>query len=250
MNVSGKMKPDFGIEENVIALKSNHFTMIEGPHMQSLLGCSIAEENEFSAQWNELTLDQYMGDGGTYRFRRYGQFQKFSESNSLQLLPHEPYVQSSEVNYLNGDVKRIFDPLTDTFVQSPVLERTLMLLADLYDQTLGQKCDWNIRLHPYRIQTTSDQIGQPAPEGLHRDGVTFIASMMLQRRDATGGVTRLTDDKRQPLATIELKNRFDIVLSDDAKTLHDVSSVTPLNAADIGYRDVLVIAFTLLGNAP
>ncbi|WP_444944249.1 2OG-Fe dioxygenase family protein [Microbulbifer sp. ZKSA006] len=246
MSESTKRKLASIFEEDIRSLKHNHFTMIEGGYMRSMLGCSIEEEHKFAEQWDELTVDKYMGDGGKYRFRRYGQFVKAAKSSFLQLLPHEPYVQSKEINYLNGGIERIFDPLTEFFVQSPVLERTLLLLADLYDKTLGCKNDWNIRLHPYRVRTTPNQLGLPAPEGLHRDGVTFIASMMLQRINAIGGVTTLTDNKRKRLASIELKNRFDIVLANDAETLHDVSSVMPASTSGSGYRDVLVIAFTLL----
>ncbi|MBN1009145.1 2OG-Fe dioxygenase family protein [Amphritea pacifica] len=225
-------------------LKNNYFTVIHASEMQSYLGCSAKQVQEFIDEWQHLTLDTYMGDGGTYRYRRYGQLDKMATSNSLTLLPHQAYEQSKEVNYLNGDIARWFDPLTSSFVNSQVLQSTLLFLANLYDQTLGQATDWNIRLHPYRIVASTGQLGQPAPEGLHRDGVTYIASMMIQRQNASGGVTTLTDNQRQLKSTIELAQTFDIVIADDDRAMHDVSAVCPVNDQALAIRDVLVIAFT------
>ncbi|MEJ2041970.1 MAG: 2OG-Fe dioxygenase family protein [Reinekea sp.] len=241
-----KQKID-GVVDLADHLLHDHFIFISASEMRSHLKCSNEQIQKFIDEWEQLTLDRYMADGGTYRYRRYGQFDKASSSDELVLLPHQAYEQSKEVNYLNGDIARWFEPLTSSFVDSEVLQRTLLFLADLYDLTIGKPTDWNIRLHPYRIEATSQQLGQPTPEGLHRDGVTFIASMMIQRQNVTGGVTTLTDNLRRPITTIELDNTFDIILANDARTLHDVSSIRPVNQHETASRDVLVIAFTKKG---
>jgi hypothetical protein len=51
---------------------------------------------------------------------------------------------------------------------------------------------------------------------------------------------------RQPKATVELTNPFDLVIADDARTLHDVSPIEASDNDALGTRDVLVIAFTKL----
>ncbi|GAD89974.1 hypothetical protein VHA01S_030_00490 [Vibrio halioticoli NBRC 102217] len=227
-------------------LTQDYFTFIQGADIQDMLDCTELDIKEFSDQWNSLELDQYMGHGGRYRYRRYGQFNKMAMDPDLTLLPHAPYVQSKEVNYLNGGVKRKFEPLTTEFSQSPVLIQVLSLMSELYDKADGKANDWNIHLHPYRIVATAEQMGKPSPEGLHRDGVTFIASMMINRHNISGGVTTLTDSYRQPKATVELTNPFDIIIADDARTLHDVSPIEASGNDAPGTRDVLVIAFTKL----
>jgi len=227
-------------------LASDDYAFIDGKALRTQIQCSDREIDAFAEQWAQLTLDTYMGDGGTYRYRRYGQFEKTASQSDLRLLPHEAYQQSKAVNYLNGDVARLFDPLTDDFVKSPVLYKILTYLAGIYDQVKGRPCDWNIRLHPYRIKATQEQAGQPTPEGLHRDGVTFIASMMIRRHNIRGGITTLTDTDRHPITSIELSEPLDTIAADDAATLHDVSALHPIDTDEPGIRDVLVIAFTEL----
>ena len=184
-------------------------------------------------------------NGGCYR--RYGQLE--IEPNTLEktLLPHEPYVQPSYINTLNGDVKRFFDPLSSEFVNSPVLNQLLRFMAESYNKAIGESVKWNVRLHPYRIIAREGESGLPTPEGLHRDGVTFIASVLLKRENIQGGVTDITNSEKTLLATVKLTELFDLVLADDEKTMH---SVTPIvvdqRRSGLAYRDVLVIAFTKL----
>ncbi|PSU30341.1 hypothetical protein CTM88_04845 [Photobacterium aquimaris] len=246
MNMSVKIPNAVKYFNHIEKLKQDCFTFIKGTDIQAMLDCTEHDIQEFSNQWNLLELDHYMGDGGLYRYRRYGQLTKLATGQGLTLLPYASYVQSKEVNYLNGDVERKYEPLTTEFSQSPVLLQVLSMVSSLYDKVDGKTNDWNIRLHPYRIVATGEQIGKPAPEGLHRDGVTFIASMMINRHNVSGGVTTLTDADRQPKATAELTNPFDIVIDDDARTMHDVSPVEVLDNDTLGTRDVLVIAFTKL----
>ncbi len=244
MNSAITFRSTLPLERHAKGLRNKFYTFIEGSQFARSIHCTEEDTHNFIHEWDQLVVDSYMGDGGRYRYRRYGQFHKSSGSNQFILLPHEPYVQSQAVNPLNGGIPRNFEPLTNTFVQSPILQRTLETMTELYDSTYCHPCDWNIILHPYRIVASPMTVGQPSPEGLHRDGVTFIASMMIKKSGASGGVTTLTDNHKQPITSIELSNRFDILMSDDAKTMHDVSPIEADGCCFGCYRDVLVIAFT------
>ena len=225
-------------------LRHNHYVFVGGKQMTSLLQTNVDEVIRFKNCWNQLERDQYMADGGTYRYRRYGQFIKLPSSQEITMLPHEPYVQPSYINSLNGDTERHFEPLTDRFVTSPILERLLGLMSEIYDGVEGKATKWNIRLHPYRIIADDFEAGQPTPEGLHRDGVTYIASMMINKINVVGGKTTITDANQQELESLVLDKTFDIVMADDAKTMHEVSAIRPMRSEKCAYRDVLVIAFT------
>ncbi|MEM5547575.1 2OG-Fe dioxygenase family protein [Pseudoalteromonas fuliginea] len=198
----------------------------------------------FKECWNELKRDTYMADGGKYRYRRYGELAKESNSEGFAILPHAPYTQPSYINSLNGDIERHFYPLTDEFTSSPVLTKVLSLLSSVYDSAEGKKQDWSIRLHPYRIKTTEAELGHPAPEGLHRDGVTYIASMMVCKNNIIGGSTLLTNNYKEALTSVTLNETLDIIMADDEKTMHQVSPIKPATRYKEAYRDVLVIAFT------
>jgi hypothetical protein len=120
-------------------------------------------------------------------------------------------------------------------------------MSDVYDSVEGKKTDWNIRLHPYRIVTNHSEMGRPTPEGLHRDGVTYIASLLINKVNMLGGETTITDDRQEVLERLTLDKTLDIVMADDEKTMHEVSPIQPDNSEKCAYRDVLVIAFTKIG---
>ncbi|AIW16905.1 2OG-Fe dioxygenase family protein [Vibrio tubiashii] len=225
-------------------LSQNSYVFVSGKQMTNLLTTNVDEVIRFKNCWNHLERDRYMADGGAYRYRRYGQFLKAKGGKQISMLPHEPYVQPSYINSLNGDIERHFEPLTDRFVTSPILERLLLLLSDVYDLAEEQATDWNIRLHPYRIIADEAEQGEPTPEGLHRDGVTYIASLMINKINVSGGETTITDDKGNTLESLTLDKTFDVVLANDEKTMHEVTAITPNSLDKYAYRDVLVIAFT------
>ncbi|XQU08388.1 2OG-Fe dioxygenase family protein [Halomonas sp. LY9] len=225
-------------------ISKENYSFIPGERLANFLSVDDGVVLGFQRHWDELVRDCYMEDGGQYRYRRYGKFSKLAHQREFVKAPHAPYVQSSSVNSLNGDVERIFEPLSDDFIACPLLIDLLMWLADVYDLVEKVPKNWSVCLHPYRIVANEMEAGDPTPEGLHRDGVTFIASLMVCRNNVSGGVTKVTDQDKVLLEEMVLSSPLDIVLADDEKTMHQVSSVKPLNLEDAAYRDVLVIAFT------
>jgi len=225
-------------------IRKNHHCFIGGDVLSGLLGTGVTELSSFSDCWNDLKQDNYMADGGTYRYRRYGQFSKSANIDRLSLMPHEPYRQSANVNSLNGGIERHFEPLTREFLDCSLLKRLLIFMSDVYDNAESRSLNWNIRLHPYRIYTNSNHAGLPTPEGLHRDGVSYIASLMINRFNIMGGRTTITDARRNKLDEILLQKPLDLLMSDDVKTMHQVSGIKPEVPGKPAYRDVLVVAFT------
>ncbi|WP_353500288.1 2OG-Fe dioxygenase family protein [Vibrio sp. CB1-14] len=224
-------------------LGSNTYAYEKGQMLREALFIDDQDIAEFASHWHQLKIDKYMNDGGRYRYRRYSQLIKLRHSNELVLLPHEPYQQSMSVNSLNGGTLRYFEPMTDDFLTSPCLERLLVFLAYCFDDILGEANDWNIKLHPYRI-LANDEAGQPTPEGLHRDGVTFISSLLIARHNIRGGTTTITDNQCKKLEEITMTDAWDIIIANDAQSMHQVSEITRENVEFDAYRDVLVIAFT------
>ncbi|MCX5384378.1 2OG-Fe dioxygenase family protein [Streptomyces sp. NBC_00083] len=219
--------------------------LMPAAELSSLVGVDATDWARFAAHWDELTLDTHMADGGTYRFRRYGQFELDPAAGALTLLPHAPYRQESEINPLNGGVERVFDPLTDAFAGDALLRSVLVELGRVFTAVDGTAA-WNVKLHPYRISASAGQTGQPAPEGRHRDGVTFITSLMIGRTNVTGGESGVYTDEGEHLLTTTLSEPGDLLLGDDRRTLHSVTPVRPVDAGLAAHRDVLVIAYTAL----
>lgn len=224
-------------------LHEQRFLFLTGDALGGILAVTAGQVAAFADHWSRLTLDRHMGDGGTYRYRRYGEFDARSVAERSQL-PHGPYEQPRYINGLNGGVARLFDPLEPTFVTDPVFNRLLDWLTHLCDQCEGSPQHWNIRLHPYRIVADMAQSGNPTPEGLHRDGVDYIVSMMVSRCNVEGGESTVTDNEGQVLWQRTLQKPLDILIGQDARTMHAVTPVVPLDPAQPAWRDVLVVAFT------
>ncbi|MBL1082178.1 2OG-Fe dioxygenase family protein [Streptomyces actinomycinicus] len=227
----------------VTALSGPGGHLLPSAALSSLLGVGAADWARFAAHWDELTLDTCMADGGTYRYRRYGQFDLDPAAGEATLLPHAPYRQETEVNPLNGGVERVFEPLTESFVNDPLLRAVLVALGRIFSEVDGTP-RWNVKLHPYRIHASADQEGQPAPEGRHRDGVTFITSLLIGRTNVSGGESGVYTDAGGHLLTTTLSEPGDLLLGDDRRTLHSVTPVRPVDPALPAHRDVLVIAYT------
>ncbi|MGB0682388.1 MAG: 2OG-Fe dioxygenase family protein [Magnetovibrionaceae bacterium] len=197
----------------------------------------------FARYWEHLLLDTHMRDGGTYRFRRYSQLHYDNESHALTLLAHEAYEQPAYINSLNGGFKRHFEPIEETFLEHPFFMGLIHWLGAAYTKA-SEHAAWNIKLHPYRI-IAGEAEGEPSPEGLHRDGVDFICSMLVRRSNVTGGETKITDNNRKTLATFTMNDPCDIMIGADARVMHGVSAVARKDPRKpTAYRDVLVIAFT------
>jgi hypothetical protein len=216
---------------------------LPGAAVARALGVEAHSWRGFTAHWDRLALDRFMGDGGNYRLRRYGAFM-CPRASGWRQLPHSAYHQPQCVNWLNGGVDRQFEPLESSFVQHPLLRGLIELLLQLIQRSEGRSSDWKVELHPYRILARPGVPGQPTPEGLHRDGVDYTAALMVQRTNIDGADTRIADPERRELQTLRLQAPLDLLVLDDQRTLHEVSPIVPHMGGANGWRDVLVLAFT------
>jgi hypothetical protein len=212
--------------------------------LSEIIGATGEDWGRFARNWEDLKLDAFMADGGTYRYRRYGQYEFSPGTGELTLLPHEPYRQEKFFNQLNGGVDRVYEPLTEAFTGDPLLQRLLTSLGRIFT-AVDDTRRWLIKLHPVRI-IAGREIGQPAPEGRHRDGVTFVGSLLIDRLNITGGESTTYDEQQNLLRTVTLSERGDLLLGDDQRTYHQVTPIEAIDPAQVGHRDVLVLNYSAL----
>lgn len=229
------------------ALATDGHGFVPGARLARALALTDGEWSTFADHWNRLQPDRHMGDGGTYRLRRYDAF-LWRPATGLALLPHAPYRQSLAVNPLNGGVDRHFEPLEPSLARHPLLPRLVGWLAGSLPVADAGRASWRIDLHPYRVLARHDAEGRPTPEGRHRDGVDYIVSMMVRRCGVRGGMTTITAPAGRELARRTLSNPLDLMAGDDLRTMHEVSPIRcDRHAAAPAHRDVLVLAFTRHG---
>ncbi|WP_102142853.1 2OG-Fe dioxygenase family protein [Mycobacterium hubeiense] len=196
----------------------------------------------FRTHWDDLAPDTYAGTLGTRRLRRYGHFRYRTDDACATLMPHHEFVQPQDSNPLYVRQDRHFEPLTARFAADPLLHMVLNLLGRIAT-ALDTLCEWSAKVHPFRVLASADADGQPTPEGLHHDGVTLVTSLLIDRRNATGGESLVVDLDGRRLLSTTLSRPGTLLLGDDRRTLHGVSPIRPVDPAAPAQRDVLVITY-------
>ncbi|HZQ32061.1 MAG TPA: 2OG-Fe dioxygenase family protein [Mycobacterium sp.] len=206
----------------------------------SCLDADDADWIRFAQHWDELMPDTYAAELGTRRLRRYGHF-RFADGVATPM-PHDAFVQPDDSNPLYLQRDRYFEPLTDAFADDPLLKRLLTLLGRLA-AVLDNVAVWSAKVTPFRVLASAEDTGQPTPEGLHRDGVTLVSSLLINRHNARGGESSVVDMNGNSVLTTTLSQPGTLLLGDDRRTMHGVSPIRPIDTNKPARRDVLVITF-------
>ncbi len=204
------------------------------------LGVGREEWTRFARHWQDLVPDPYAAELGVRRLRRYGQYAV--RDGVARRVPIGGFAQPEDSNPLYVGRDREFEPLTDAFAADPLLPQLIKLLARVA-ATLDDVAEWNVKVHPFRIRSASGDGGSPTPEGMHRDGVTLVTSLLVGRRNAIGGETTVCDLTGRQLLKTTLAEPGTLMLGDDRRTLHGVSPIRPIEGSGPAQRDVLVITF-------
>jgi hypothetical protein len=203
------------------------------------LQMAVDELHAFLPLWDDLPPDQYLRDGGRYRRRRHGCF--VVDGDQVSSVAHRPHWQPLQYNALHGGLERWFDPLTPHMQSQAIWSRFLPALGHVCSRLKGAQ-PWFVEAHLFRIDTT-DGIGRPTPEGAHRDGVDFVAVTLIKRHNIKGGETRVFEADGPNGQRFTLTEPWSTLLLDDARVIHESTPIQPLDAAQTGYRDTLVLTF-------
>ena len=88
-------------------------------------------------------------------------------------------------------------------------------------------------------------MGRPTPEGAHRDGVDFVAVVLVARNGIKGGETRVFQADGPDGQRFTLAEPWSLLLLDDAKVIHESTPIQPLDG--YGHRDTLVLTYRAAG---
>jgi hypothetical protein len=221
------------------------FAFVEAEDMRAVLEATgLNDWAAFAKSWEDLGVDTYMADGGRYRRRRFAVFRATEEGCTRK--PHQPHYQSRDYNPLNGDIERWFEPVKDEIADHPALRAILDSCYRLFHgltPAATRPASWHVEIHQFRIEAKTGEAGQPTPEGMHRDGVDWVLVLLIDRVNIQSGQTTICDLRRHPLGSFTLTDPLDAAVTDDNRVYHGVTPVTPLDPAQPGYRDVLVVTF-------
>ncbi len=213
------------------------FAVLDSASLGALAGVREGEFASWTKYWNDLRRDEYLRDGGRYRKRRHGCF--VVDGSAVRAVPHRAHWQSLDYNALHGGIERWFEPLDTEFAADPAWNALLVGLARTASSLRGAQ-PWYVEAHPFRIDT-ADGIGRPTPEGAHRDGVDLVAVVLVARHAIKGGETRVFDAHGTQGVRFTLEEPWSALLLDDERVVHESTPIQPLDPAQPGHRDTLVI---------
>jgi len=219
------------------ALRERGHAVIDATGLHRQLGAPLGALDAWRPYWDRLAADTHLRDGGCYRRRRHGGF--VVEGDRVRRVPHRAHWQPLEYNALHGGIERWFEPLEPALAAEPLWPRLLQWLAARASALRGTQ-PWFVEAHPFRIDTAGG-IGRPTPEGAHRDGVDLVAVLLVQRVGVKGGETRVFEADGPTGLRFTMSERWTTLLLDDARVIHESTPIQPLDSAQAGHRDTLVL---------
>jgi hypothetical protein len=226
------------------ALRQQGYALLPPQDVAALAGCGIADLDALVPSWDALELDNYLKDGGRYRRRRHSCF--VQDGAVLQQTAHRAHWQPLEYNALHGGMNRLFEPMQPQTVAAPAWRQLVSAIGGLCTAArtgVAPAQPWYVEAHQFRIDTT-DGIGRPTPEGAHRDGVDFVAVILIARHEIKGGETRIFEADGPNGKRFTMTAPWTMLLLDDATVIHESTPIQPLGGPGTsGHRDTLVLTY-------
>jgi len=237
MSAAAPSAPTTPLGDLVAALAGRGHALLAPSDFARFAGTRVVELDALRPSWDALPLDAHLRDGGRYRRRRHASF--VVDGTRVDLVPQRPHWQPIEYNALHGGLERWFEPIDADIVARPAWRGVLLAFAALATRLKGAQ-PWYVEAHQFRIDTT-DGIGRPTPEGAHRDGVDFVAVILVSREGIKGGETRVFAADGPEGQRFTMLEPWTTLVLDDARVIHESTPIQPLEG--YGHRDTLVLTY-------
>jgi hypothetical protein len=225
--------------DGLASLAGQGYALLPPRSLEALCGVHGSDLDALRSSWNDLPRDTYLRDGGKYRYRRHSCYTYEPSAKVLHAVPHRAHWQPVDYNALHGGMERWFEPITATVATHPAWSALLTGVAAAINRVQSAS-RWFIEAHQFRIDTAAG-IGRPTPEGAHRDGVDFVAVVLVDRHHVRGGETRVFQADGIAGVRFTMIEPWTMLLLDDERVIHET---TPIQADGAGgVRDTLVITY-------
>ncbi len=220
-------------------LSAQGFVRLSAKASGDLCGLGETQLAELAHHWHDLPPDTHLRDGGHYRFRRHASLVLSEDGSQIARRVERPHWQPTDYNALHGGFERWFAPIADATLDDPCFSALLLGLGRACTEAAGRALRF-VEVHQFRIDTAGG-IGRPTPEGAHRDGVDFVAVVLIDRRSVRGGETRVFEADGAAGLRFTMATAGSALLLDDARMIHETTPLQPDGEA--GHRDTLVITW-------
>lgn len=226
--------------EALAGLREVGFARLAPPALAALAGVDARAFESWRPGWEHLPADAYLRDGGRYRRRRHASCVLDVAGGRIERSVRRAHWQPVAFNALHGGFERWFEPLEPALEASPAWSALIAGLGRLFAQLMPVE-RWYVEAHQFRIDTT-DGIGRPTPEGAHRDGVDFVAIILVGRQGIRGGESRVFEAAGPHGLRFTVGEPWSALLVDDARVIHETTPIQP-EGTDVGWRDTLVLTY-------
>ncbi len=223
-------------------LRRQGFALLAAADLRRECGVATAALHELQPAWNGLPPDAHLRDSGAYRFRRHASYVQELRDGHVARVAHRAHWQPTEYNALHGGIERWFEPVKPLLDTMPGWSALIGGLGRVFALAAGNAAPprWYIEAHQFRIDTANG-IGRPTPEGAHRDGVDYVAVILVDRVAVRGGETRVFQAAAPFGVRFTLAESWSALLLDDARVIHETTPIQPDDKA--GWRDTLVVTY-------
>ena len=218
-------------------LQTHGYAVLTPDSVAQFAHCGLSQLDALKPGWADLPPDTYLKDSGSYRQRRHSCF--IVDQAGVKQTPHRSHWQPIAYNALHGGIKRLFEPVLPAWIAQPVWSQLLLAIAHVCSALKGEQT-WYVEAHQFRIDTHNG-IGRPTPEGAHRDGVDFVAILLIDRVHIKGGESRIFEADASNGQRFTLIEPWTLLLLDDVRVIHESTPIQP--TAEGGYRDTLVLTY-------
>lgn len=227
------LDPDYFAE----AVQHQGYGVLSPNGLSRFIDHPLSDWAQLQPDWDGLPADEFLKDGGRYRRRRHASL--VVTRDAITLAAHRPHYQPLAYNALHGGMLRLFEPMLPDTLAHPAWQALLRKLAGVCSAIKGEQA-WFVEAHQFRIDTHNG-IGRPTPEGAHRDGVDFVAILLVGRENVSGGESRIFEAEGRHGERFTLCEPWTLLLLDDQRVIHESTPIQP--TAHGGHRDTLVLTF-------
>ena len=199
----------------------------------------------FADSWNDLAVDAYLAEHGTYRRRRHAVFSLSSDgagAHAKRIGRTIRAKRTTRCRAASSDGSSRSNPTSPTrnvFAQSSRFARDVF--GKLAPDVSRLACRSSSVPHRGARRVRQDC---RRPKACIAMASTMCSCCWSLATTSRSGTTTIHDRDGTQLGSFTLTHALDAALVDDARVFHGVTPVRPLRAAEPAFRDVLVVTLS------
>lgn len=206
-------------------------------HQMIHVAISEPVKESFTYLMPDNHLEHYMTNGFNFRRRGYGTG-SFKEGVFTWNKETSTFTQSETKNAILETLKkRKFESIEPTLHDSIQTDIIMPAYACIHPN------DYKVGVHQIRIIANTRCPGKPTPEGIHHDGVDYVAVACISTHNVSGGISFILDGETERHIHLEhILTPGELLIFNDKPVAHHVSDITP-KLPGFAHRDVIVTTF-------